>query len=314
MFLGIQTTLIVWTPALASQQPLMVVTTSFCLGFQIPCCWLMSLATGQFVQAHLHSFTPNAAVPRDMALDTLNRSHDTLPRQSHHRWSSDLTPTGFPGVFLISYWASGQHIQSPHHTIISFWLSQRQLHKHKINLWPFSSNLMLHLLFPVSGNGFWEMTLTPFFLMPLYPIHHWILQISFSYPSQVSVSHHLPWRYLSPGMLQNRLWPVFLYIHSGRLLISLYYSQRDCFVNTWNWSCHSMASRSFTGNTWHKALRGQLHSAHFPLQIHLIQFSLLLCALGLWAAFSSLRASNPIILVVYIVLVTYVISTHSPLH
>lgn len=65
-----------------------------------------------------------------------------------------------------------------------------------------------------------------------------------------------------------------------------------------------MASSSFTDNIWHKALRGHLHSAQFPPQIHFIQLSLLLCALGLWAAFSSLRANNPIILVVYIVLVT----------
>lgn len=209
MFLGIQTTLRVWTPALASQH-LMVVTTSFCLGFQSPCCRLISLATGQSVQAHLHSFTPNAAVPRGLALDTLNCSQDTLPGQSHPGWSSDLTPMWFPGVFLISYWASGQHIQSPHNYLlmaISKTAPQIQNKLVTALLKPDAPPVL-----PVSGNSFWELTLTPFFLMPLYPIHHWILQISFLFTSKVSISHRLPWHYFSPGMLKNSLWSVLSYI------------------------------------------------------------------------------------------------------
>lgn len=112
--------------------------------------------------------------------------------------------------FLISYWASGQHIQSPHNyllMVISKTAPQIQNKLVTVLLKPDAPPV-----FPVSGNSFWELTVTPFFLMPLYPIHHWILQISFLYTSKVSISHHLPWHYFSPGMLKNSLWPVLSYI------------------------------------------------------------------------------------------------------
>lgn len=152
-----------------------------------------------------------------------------LPAVSLGNPTSVSNPATWPRDSQI--WASGQHAY--HYTMIC-------LHKYRLNLGSFFSNLTLHLFFCLGAN-FDPVSLS----IPLTQPIHWVLQISFLYTSQICP--------LLIIFLDITFILVCLKIASDLFLTYLPLpppnqsvpQPEDFSINTEIWSCHSVAFNSF---------------------------------------------------------------------
>lgn len=193
----------------------MVVTTSSCLGFQIPCCWLSFLWPLISLCRLLSTPSPLMLCLKGLALDIPNSSHYTLLRQSHLSWSSDFTPMWLPGLYSqlrLSLWTTYLYIPSSHN-FLPLAMSKISLSlqiQTKLDLSPqtWSSTCIFHLGEWYLGANFDPLSLSHPFIQSTMSSSNFFP----TYFSNLPISHHLPWLHLSPGLFKNSLWLVLPYL------------------------------------------------------------------------------------------------------